>query len=346
MIRLTAILLLLLGMGAYTVLHPTAGEQVTRPSGQALLGSIGSRQSHPARIDTPPQLPLLPNVAGQRPTFPVALVVQPGSAVNPPRSIAHSAQPRGTTSAILHLPKVLPVRTVVVPILMYHHISSTIAAPSQVGLTVSDSDFAAQLEYLRQHGYHTVLLRRVFAALYTHAALPPHPIVLSFDDGYRDNYTDALPILRHYQDVAEFNVITAYPGITLGVNTYMTWKQIKTLVKDGMEIGSHTIDHQDLGLMSEDHLRYELRDSRNVLQQKLHVPVQFIAYPSGEPFKDGSPAAQQLLLTLLPEYGYVGGLLDSAEQTSVQNAQQPYQLNRIRVSNGEPIGTFAASLPW
>lgn len=344
MIRLLLMLLALLGVGGYYLLsHPDPVEQTRTP---ALLGSITSQPTHKRALGAAPQLPALPDIADGRPSFPVARLVSPGSAANPPRAAVRrpSAQLAGAT-ALLHLPRVLPARTLTVPILMYHHISSTIAAPSQVGLTVSDSDFAAQLDYLQRHGYHTILLRQLFAALYQHATLPPHPIVLTFDDGYLDNYTDALPILRHYHDVAEFNIISAYPGITLGVNRYMTWKQIKTLVADGMEIGSHTIDHQDLGMMSEDHVRYELRDSRNILQQTLHIPVQFIAYPSGEPFKDESAAEQQLLLTLLPDYGYVGGLLDSALQTSEQSAQQPYQLNRIRVSNDEPLSTFAGNLP-
>src|SRR5262249_24124094 len=151
------------------------------------------------------------------------------------------------------------------------------------------------LDYLQRHGYHPILLPQLFAALYHDGTLPAHQIILSFDDGYLDNYTDALPILLHYHDLAEFNIITAYPGITLGTNSYMSWNQIKRLVSDGIEIGSHTIDHQDLGAMPEDHMRYELRDSRNVLQKKLGIPVQFICYPSGEPFKDESVAVQQLL---------------------------------------------------
>jgi hypothetical protein len=106
------------------------------------------------------------------------------------------------------------------------------------------------------------------------------------------------------------------------------------------------VDHQDLGTLSEDHIRFELRDSRNILQKTLGAPVQFFCYPSGEPFKDGSAAMQQLLLTLLPQYGYVGALLDGPVTTSVQDAQHPYQLNRIRVSGGESLAGFAGSLPW
>jgi peptidoglycan/xylan/chitin deacetylase (PgdA/CDA1 family) len=229
---------------------------------------------------------------------------------------------------------------------MYHHVSSVAATTDlNYGLTVTDQNFASQLAYLRRRGYHTVLLRQVFAALYHGGRLPDRPIVLTFDDGYLDNYTDALPILRRYHDVGEFNIISGYVGISVGINSYMTWPQLKALVADGMEIGSHTVDHQDLGTLSDAKLRFELRDSRNTLQQKLAVPVQFIAYPSGEPFVHGAPTAQQRVLQLLPQYGYVGGLMDGPVTTSTHPGQSPFELWRIRVAGGESLAGFAASLP-
>jgi peptidoglycan/xylan/chitin deacetylase (PgdA/CDA1 family) len=268
--------------------------------------------------------------------------MRPALLGNPPRRASRRRPP---APALLKLPAHLPGRVLDVPILMYHHISSAPPATAlNYGLTVTDEGFAGQLAYLRDHGYHTVLLRQVFQALYYGKPLPAHPVVLTFDDGYRDNYTDALPLLRRFGDVGEFNIISGYVGITLGVNTYMTWPQIRALVAAGMEIGSHTVDHQDLGTLPEDKIRFELRDSRNVLQRTLHIPVQFLAYPSGEPFRSETLAAQQRMLSLLSQYGYVGALLDPVYPSTVQDAQQPYQLQRVRVSPGESPSTFAAGL--
>jgi hypothetical protein len=72
--------------------------------------------------------------------------------------------------------------------------------------------------------------------------------------------------------------------------------------------------------------------------------VQFLAYPSGEPFRSGTVVAQQRLLALLPRFGYVGGLLDPPAPSTLQDARTPYQLPRVHVDPGESLGAFAASL--
>ena len=254
------------------------------------------------------------------------------------------AGPLDPTAPILP-PSRPPARTLRVPILMYHHISSVPPlARSQAGLTVTDAEFQAQLAYLSAHGYRSITLVDLFNALYYGRPLPPRPVVLTFDDGYLDNYTDAFPLLRRYGMAGEFNVIAAYPGITLGVNRYMTWPQIEALSAAGMEVESHTVDHQDLGQMSAAHAVYELRFSRAIIASHIHRAVQFLAYPSGEPFRSGTLAAQQSILALLPQNGYICALLDQPAPGTRQNAQTPYQLPRVRVDPGESLAAFAANL--
>src|SRR5207237_6945841 len=86
-----------------------------------------------------------------------------------------------------------------VPILMYHVVSAPPARARYPDLYVRPSDFASQMSWLAQHGYHAVTLEHVYDSWAGDARLPSHPIVLSFDDGYLSQYTEALPILRAHQ---------------------------------------------------------------------------------------------------------------------------------------------------
>jgi len=252
--------------------------------------------------------------------------------------------PLDPEAPVIPPPHPVPV-AIHVPILMYHHISSQPPlAQSQVGLTVSDEDFAAQLAYLAAHGYHAVRLVDLFNNLYYRRPLPDRPVILSFDDGYLDNYTDAFPLLRRYHMAGEFAIIAAYPGITLGVNRYMTWPQITEMAAAGMDVESHTIDHQDLGLLDPAHATYEIQYSRGIIETHIHRAVQFMTYPSGEPFRSGTPDAQRRITDLLGQYGYVGALLDPVTPSMLQVAQSPYQLPRVRVSNDTTLDVFAAGL--
>ena len=83
-----------------------------------------------------------------------------------------------------------------VPILMYHVVNAPPPGAPYPGLYVSPQDFAGQVDWLARHGYRAVTLRRVFDYWRGAAGLPPRPVVLSFDDGYRSDYTRALPVLR------------------------------------------------------------------------------------------------------------------------------------------------------
>ena len=254
-------------------------------------------------------------------------------------------------------PVLVPIRPVLrrvrVPILMYHHIAPTPQRTPQMGdydyrlavdLTVTPQAFAAQLDWLIGHGYQTITLQQVMAALYNGVALPPRPIVLSFDDGYQDNAQNAGPALMQRHMVGIFDVITGLVGNASGPLQYMTWPEITMLAHEGMQIESHTIFHRDLGTLSDVELRTELVDSRQTIAQHLGQAPQFICYPSGEPFRSGSVAAQQRLLQFVAQDGYVGGLLDPRVAGAVQSSTAPEQLTRIRVAGQESLSQFAASI--
>jgi peptidoglycan/xylan/chitin deacetylase (PgdA/CDA1 family) len=245
------------------------------------------------------------------------------------------------------------VRRVRVPIMMYHHVAPAPQRTPQMGdydyrlavdLTVTPAAFAAQLDWLVAHGYQTITLQQVMAALYDGLALPPKPIVLSFDDGYQDNADYAGPLLLQRHMVGVFNIVTGLVANTSGTLRYMTWPEIAGLSHEGMQIESHTVFHRDLGVLSALQVQTELVDSRQMIAQHLGQAPQFICYPSGEPFRSGTVAAQRAIAHFAQQDGYVGGLLDPRVAGAVQSSSTPEQLTRIRVAGQETLGQFTSSI--
>jgi peptidoglycan/xylan/chitin deacetylase (PgdA/CDA1 family) len=240
------------------------------------------------------------------------------------------------------VPATPPVTKLLVPIFMYHHVSNLqVRNYLDYGLTVTTTNFNYQLDWLQQQGYHSITQTELFDALYYGKVLPTHPMILSFDDGYEDIYTNALPALltHHYRGV--FYIITGLIG-----GNYMTWSQVRKLAEDGMQVSSHTIHHVNIGRPpSWTTTQDELLVSKETLEAQLNQPVQFFSYPTGEPFHHDPVYEQQIVLAELNKDGYVAATLDPFYYFSViQNAQTPYQLPRIRVSGGESLQLFTSML--
>jgi hypothetical protein len=178
------------------------------------------------------------------------------------------------TNARLALPSTLPNRTLEVPILMYHRID--VLRPSLPAitrsLTVAPADFAAQMRWLKAHGFHAITQQQLFAALEHGKALPTSPVLITFDDGYRDVLKNAAPVLRRLGMPATAYVIT---GRISGPDvSFFSWAQLHTLEQDGIEVGSHTVHHVELPGLTDPAALQELIQSRLALERHLHHPVQ------------------------------------------------------------------------
>jgi peptidoglycan/xylan/chitin deacetylase (PgdA/CDA1 family) len=242
------------------------------------------------------------------------------------------------------VPAVPPAVKLLVPIFMYHHVSNKPTTNVlDYNLTVTTTDFNAQLNWLQQNGYSSITQTELFDAFYYGKALPKHPVILSFDDGYEDVYTDALPALLAHHFRGVFYIITGMIG-----GSYMTWPQVRTLAKDGMQVASHTVHHVNIGEPPAwTSTQQELLQSKATLEAQIGQPVQFFCYPSGEPFHHDPVAEQQIVLSDLYNDGYVSATLDPFSIFSaVQDAQIPYQLPRIRVSGGETLASFVGILSY
>lgn len=167
-----------------------------------------------------------------------------------------------------------------VPILMYHHIEINPRPndPIYAALFVSPTQLDQQLSYLATHDFHPITLDDLSNALTHHTALPPHPIVLSFDDGYQSFYDNAFPLLKKYHMKAVQFVITQVETAP----AYLSWDEIVTLDKSGLvEIGAHTRNHPNLPDLSQAAIVDEIKGSKDDLEQHLNHPISWFAYPYG-----------------------------------------------------------------
>lgn len=171
------------------------------------------------------------------------------------------------------------VRTELVPVLIYHHVKPIKPSDDAIerGLTILPSQFLTQMEKLRRNGFRTLSAAKIVQALRFGQSLPARPVVLTFDDGYADVYTNVYPVLRRLHMTATFFIV---PGF-LGTPRYLTWAQVLTMARTGMDIEAHTLSHPDLTTLTAAKAWHEIAGSRQLLEQRLHRDVRVLAYPYG-----------------------------------------------------------------
>ena len=163
-----------------------------------------------------------------------------------------------------------------VPVLNYHQINDI----AQNSLTIRTDQFEEQMKYLSENGYHTITPTEMLDAWENGTELPDKPVIITFDDGYVDNYQNAFPILEKYRLKATIFLISDYMGM---YPNYLTWDQAKQMQQSGLiQLESHTLNHADLTkLDSTEEIRHELYGSKQAIEFQLGNTVQYIAYPCG-----------------------------------------------------------------
>ncbi len=160
-----------------------------------------------------------------------------------------------------------------VVVLNYHKVDNI-----HNSLSVIPEDFERQMRYLSENGYNTITPEQLYDNITTGAELPKKPILITFDDGYQDNYDNAYPILKKYNMKATIFVVTGFLGKD---KNYLTWEEAKELENSGISIESHTLNHKSMTELSDEQLRVELVNSRIDIKEKLGKESYFMAYPTG-----------------------------------------------------------------
>jgi peptidoglycan/xylan/chitin deacetylase (PgdA/CDA1 family) len=214
-----------------------------------------------------------------------------------------------------------------VPILEYHVLGAAPADAPYPELYVTRPDFHRQMGWLDEHGYEAVTLEAVEDAWYRGGTLPAKPVVLSFDDGYRPQFTYALPELRRH----------GWPGLlnlkAEGSDLYTS--NVEAMIDAGWELAAHTIHHLDLTTLDQAQLKEEVAGSRAILRREYGVPVANFCYPACR-FDDTVIAAVKAA-------GYAGA---TTEIPGYASSDAPYELPRFEILGSSGVSGLAEDLGY
>ena len=262
--------------------------------------------------------------------------------------------------------KLLKAEDLEIPVLMYHHISNLdgVAATDTtgIGLRVSPKVFEAQMEYLVAKKYNTVTSEDIYNHQYRGLVLPTKPILLTFDDGYKDNYQNAYPVLKKHKLIGEFALITN----VIGEGAYMSWDEATEMKRGGMAFSSHSYFHCYLagvdsvatktngvktyvptpkgtpdtiqsycpnigfgGVLDFNQVNNELKKSKETIETKLGVKVFGIVYPYGNYNIE--------VMKLAQSNGYYYGYTVEGQNNGKLNFDSPFKLPRTRVQGQQDM---------
>ena len=203
------------------------------------------------------------------------------------------------------------------PILEYHQVTNEPLDPVFEIYNVKPADFAAQLDFLQAEGYTTITLQDFMRVVHGKGSLPAKPIILTFDDGYADNFSEMFPILKAHDMKAVVYVITNQ----IGQKNYLKFNQLKVMQQYGIEIGSHTADHLDLTALDKNTQRRQIKESKIFLEWSGLDTIYSFSYPNG--------AFNSDLVEILKEENYLTAVTGEAGLNTLKT--NPYELYRVNI---------------
>lgn len=223
-----------------------------------------------------------------------------------------------TTSVQTFSPNSASSVTANVPILVYHIVRPSYPSDDEAvrTLALTPETFDAEMKYLQDAGYHVVSFRNLERYVQNGIPLPQKPIILSFDDGWTDQFEYAFPILKKYHYTATFFVFTN----KIGHRGFLTWDNLQTLRDAGMTIGSHSRSHPFLNKINDPSALWdEIHGSKEVLEKRLSIHVHEFAYPFG--------AYNATVTALVQKAGYLSARGDF--ESKKQFAEHLYELGAL-----------------
>lgn len=214
-----------------------------------------------------------------------------------------------------------------VPVLMYHSIDYEKGNE----LRVPKEKFKEQMQYLKDNGYTTLTFDELYNFLINNKPIPEKSVVITFDDGYEDNYSNAYPILKQFGFNATIFVIT---NAIDNEKAFLTSAQLNEMEQNGIDIESHTLAHDELNKLPYDKQVETLRGAKEFIEKKLNKEVKYIGYPFGKWNDDTIKALKETGYTMA--FTTVGGWSNKS--------QGIYTLRRVYISANHDINEFKRRL--
>jgi peptidoglycan/xylan/chitin deacetylase (PgdA/CDA1 family) len=231
-----------------------------------------------------------------------------------------------------------------VPILMYH----SIADEDEAGVhpyyrtATAASVFAAQMDTLHQSGFSVLSPMEAINVCREHESAKKS-VVITFDDGFRNFYVNAFPVLKRYGFTATMYLPTAYIGetrLSFKGKECLNWAEVRELQRHGISFGSHTVTHPQLHNCDASAIKREIADSKQTIEQKLGSAVQSFAYPYAFPETDAR--FKERLREELRRAGYENGVCTTVGRPRA--ASDPFFLKRLPVNSDDDSRLFQAKL--
>ncbi len=205
-------------------------------------------------------------------------------------------------------------------IVMYHSVGEEARTLDGYGakLNVSPAAFAKQMKFLHERNYKVIPLTEFIERMKTGEDIPPMTITITFDDGLKNNFLHAYPVLKKYNFPATMFVATDF----VGRENFLTWDDIRTMQENNISIGSHTISHRWLPALDEKGIHEELYDSKKILEEMTGREIKTLSYPLG--------AHNEKVKKIAGEAGYIGAVATNPGPTKPKD--DIFALKRIRIS--------------
>ncbi len=211
-----------------------------------------------------------------------------------------------------------------VPILTYHNIGY-----EKVGHFVSPDNFTKQMQYIKKNGYEVITFDELVKGIKNKKIFKRNTVVLTFDDGYKDNFENALPVLKRFGFPAIVFLITDFIG---NKNNFLNWDEIRLMSKDNISFGGHTKTHFYLGNAQDDKsTREQIAGCKKVIEQEISTPVDYFCYPTG--------GFNETAKEIVKASGYKGAC--TTNRGLFRFNKDVYELKRIKVTNSDMSNPFS-----